>query len=120
MKYEFLSGYCTQKPGATKDFQAEWQAYRYFVGGKMFLMEGGDKEETPIITLKLEPLKGELLRKQYPGIVIPGHYMNKVHWNSIYRHGDVPDELVKECIDESYRLIFSALTKKTQVEILNS
>lgn len=116
MKYDWLEEYCLAKPGTVKDFQPEWNAFRYFVGGKMFVMEGGDKYETPIITVKLDPLRGDLLRQQFKEI-IPGHYMNKTHWNSVYRDGAVPDELMKEMIDESYRLIFASLTKKAQKEI---
>lgn len=116
MRYEWLSEYCLEKPGAEKDFKPEWDAFRYMVGGRMFLMEGGDKHGTPIVTLRLEPLRGDMLRAQYEKI-IPGYYMNKTHWNSIYRDGDVPDDLVKSMIDESYRLIFSSLTKKAQREI---
>lgn len=118
MKYSWLAEYCLSKPGVVQDYKIEWEATRFMVDNKMFLMDGGDKNNTPILTLKLEPLKGELLRREYPGIVIPGHYMNKVHWNSIYRHGNLPDDLLKELIDESYQLIFNALPKKTQQAIL--
>ncbi|MDL2235232.1 MmcQ/YjbR family DNA-binding protein [Christensenellaceae bacterium OttesenSCG-928-L17] len=116
MQYEWLSDYCTAKPGAEKDFKAEWNAHRYMVGGKMFVMEGGDKNGTPILTVKLPPLTGDLLRKQYESIV-PGYYMNKEHWNSIYRDGSVPDALVKEMIDQSYLLIVQSLPKKQQAAL---
>mgnify|MGYP003302166878 CR=1 FL=1 len=69
------------------------------------------------ITLKLEPLEGEFWRKQYEDI-IPGYYMNKVHWNSIQPDGAVPDELLKELLDKSYHLILAGFSKKKQAEIL--
>ena len=116
MKYQWLSEYCLSKKGANKDFKEEWNVHRYMIGDKMFVMEGGDKEGKPIITLKLEPLYGDFLRKQYKEI-IPGYYMNKEHWNSVYRDGNVEDEIVKKMIDESYRLILESLPKKTQAEI---
>ena len=65
MKYEWLDEYCNGKKGVVKDFKVEWQATRYMINGKMFAMQCGDKYGKPIITLKLEPLFGDLLRKQY-------------------------------------------------------
>lgn len=117
MDYDWMDAYLLSKKGAEKDFKVEWDATRYMVGGKMFAMQGGDKEHKPIITLKCEPPFGQMLRQQYPDIVA-GYYMNKEHWNSVYLDGDVPNETVQKMIDESYLLIFSGLTKKMQKDIL--
>ncbi len=116
MRYEWMDGYLLSKKGAEKDFKVEWDATRYKVGDKMFAMQGGDKEGKAIITLKCEPPFGQLLRKQYSDIVA-GYYMNKEHWNSVYLEGDVPDDVVKQMIDESYSLILGGLSKKLQKEI---
>lgn len=84
----------------------------------MFLAVCLDDNDIPYyITLKLEPLEGEFLRKQYMDI-IPGYYMNKVHWNSIKANGAVPDALMKELVDKSYNLILAGFSKKKQREIL--
>lgn len=77
-----------------------------------------DNDKPYYITLKLEPLEGEFLRKQYDDIV-PGFYMNKVHWNSIKPDGEVPDDLLRELVDKSYNLILKGFSKKRQQEILN-
>jgi len=117
---EWLDEYCLSQTGATKDFKQEWNATRYLIGGKMFAMRCGDKDGQPIITLKLEPAFGSLLRQQYAHIV-PGYYMNKEHWNSLYLEGlegDVPDDVVRTMIKESYQLILKSLSKKMQKEIL--
>lgn len=112
MAYEWLDEYLMGKPGVTKDFKAEWDATRYMVAGKMFVMAGGDKEGTPIVTFKLEPEFGQFLRGQFPDAVVPGYYMNKVHWNSLYLGGDVPDGIVRDMADDAYKQILSALPKK--------
>lgn len=44
--------------------------------------------------------------------------MNKVHWNSVKADGAVPDELLKDMLDQSYILIFRGLTKKRQKGLL--
>ena len=69
------------------------------------------------ITLKLDPAEGEFLRQQYEDI-IPGYYMNKVHWNSVKAEGAVPDELLKDMLEKSYRLVLRGFSKKKQKELL--
>jgi len=115
--YKWIDEYCLSQVGTTKDYQPDWQADRYLVGGKMWAMTATHKDGRPIITLKLEPTAGALLREQYENI-IPGYYMNKDHWNSLYLDSDVPDDVARTMISESYKLIFESLTKKAQAEIL--
>lgn len=119
MQYEWLENYCLNKKRVEKDFKEEWNATRYCIKGKMFVMQGGDKEGIPIITIKCEPSFGRFLRDEYEDI-IPGYYMNKEHWNSVYIGGKVPDEVVKQMIDMSYSLILGSFSKKVQKEITES
>lgn len=67
----------------------------------------------------LEPEEGDFLRGQYEDI-LPGYYMNKVHWNSIRPDGAVPDSLMKELLDQSYRLVLGSFSRKKQREILEA
>ena len=117
MEYKWLDEYCLNKKGTEKDFKVEWNASRYLIRGKMFVMQGGDKEGKSIITIKCEPSFGSFLRDQYEHIV-PGYYMNKEHWNSVYIGRNVPDEVVKQMIDMSYNLVLGSLSKKVQKEII--
>lgn len=119
MNTDWMDAHLLSKKGAVKDFKAEWGVDRYMVGGKMFAMWGGDKEGRPILTLKCEPAFGQMLRRAHPDI-IPGYYMNKEHWNSVYLEGDVPEDVVRQMMDESYGLIFSSLSKKLQMSISGS
>lgn len=119
MKYEWLDEYLLAKPGVTKDLQAEWNWIRYQIGGKMFAAVCLDDAagKAVYITLKLDPAEGEFLRQQYADI-IPGYYMNKVHWNSVKAEGAVPDELLKEMLEKSYSLVLGGFSKKKQKELL--
>lgn len=119
MKYEWMDEYCCSKKGAVKDYKAEWEAFRYMVGGKMFVMQGQNKEKKDIISFKCEPLLAESLRKEHEDI-IPGYYLNKQHWNSIFLDGEVSDDLMKSMIDMSYDLVLNSLTKKKIKEITES
>ncbi len=117
MKYPWLDAYCLNKIGAEKDFKVEWNAIRYMIRGKLFAMQGHDKEGKDIISLKLPPDQGRLLRENYKDI-IPGYYMNKEHWNSVYLDGAVEDDVLQSMIDTSHRLILESLPKKVQSEIM--
>ena len=113
MAYDWLDGYLMDKPGVVKDFKVEWGMTRYMIAEKMFAAFGGDKYAKPIFTVKLDPAFGECLRNQYT-CVVPGYYMNKVHWNSMYLDGDVPDETVRQMADNAYEITVKKLTKKEQ------
>ncbi len=120
MKYNWIDEYLMSKSGVTKDLKVEWNWIRYQIGGKLFAAICLDSSNRPhYITLKLNPDEGEFLRKQYEDI-IPGYYMNKVHWNSVNPDGNVPDELLKEMLDKSYKLILDSFSKKKQNEILGN
>ena len=117
MRYEWIDKFLLEKKGVTKDLQKDWNWVRYLLENKMFAAICLDKENKPYyITLKLEPAEGDFLRQQYEDI-LPGYYMNKVHWNSIRPDGGVPDELLKDMLDKSYQLVLSGLSKKKQREI---
>lgn len=112
MRYDWIEGYLLQKPGVTQDLQKDWNWRRYQVGGKMFAAVCLDESDKPYyITMKLDPMEGDLLRRQYEDI-IPGYYMNKLHWNSVRVEGAVPDDVVKTMLDHAYELVSPSWRKK--------
>ena len=115
MDRQELVSVCLSFPGAEEDFQADWQAWRYRIGKKMFALIG-QYQEREIVSLKCEPFDALELRDMYTDI-FPGYYLNKAHWNSIYLDGGVPDELMRKLIFNSYHLVFNSLTKKLKQEI---
>lgn len=118
MKYSWIDEYLMEKRGVTKDLQAEWNWIRYQIGGKMFAAICLDDKDQPYyITLKLEPVEGDFWRKQYDDI-IPGYYMNKTHWNSVKADGVVPDDILRDLLDKSYKIVLGSLSRKKQKEIL--
>ena len=117
MPYPWVDDYLLQKPGVTKDLQPDWNWIRYQIGGKLFAAVCLDDQDQPYyITLKLDPAEGDFLRGQYEDI-LPGYYMNKTHWNSVRAQGSVPDDLLRNLLDEAYHLVLHALPKKKQREI---
>ena len=118
MKYPWISEYLLAKKGVHKDYKAEWNWDRYLIADKMFAAVCYGEDQQPVyITLKLDPMEGDFLRQQYEDI-IPGYYMNKVHWNSIKADGAVPEDVVKILLDHAYAVLLSGFSKKKRAEIL--
>ncbi len=94
-------------PGAVEErpFTPEIPVYK--VMGKMFAYVSPD-ESPPRLTIKLDPLHGQLLRSTYAA-VLPGYHMNKDHWNTVLLDGSVPEEEILSWIDESYELVVEGL-----------
>lgn len=122
-KRPWLEAYLLAKAGCAKDWKAEWEWWRYQVGGKLFaaaMVPGPDRApeyaERPLLSLKCDPVWSERLRADHEG-VLPGFYADKRCWISVDLGSDVPDDLLRELIDHSYDLVFSKLTKKAQREI---
>ena len=113
MNYPWLDEYLCAQKGACKEYKLEWECFRYMLAGKMFAMVGADNHGKSIVTLKMLPENGAILRAQHSDI-IPGYYMNKEHWNSVFLDGSVPDEVLRAMVDESHRLILGSLSKKAQ------
>ncbi len=118
MQYDWLHDYCMAKSGTEFDHQPDWNWDRYMLFGKLYaaLCYSDETGEPLYLTVKTEPMEGDFLRRQYPDI-LPGYYMNHVHWNSIRYGGAVPDELAKALVDKSYGLIYSKLTKKQKRDV---
>lgn len=115
MNKQQLLDYCLNKPGSEQDYQSDWQADRVKVANKMFALIG-EAYGRPVISLKCGPELAERLRELHPEI-IPGYYLNKAHWNSVYLDGNLPDSQFYQLIDMSYQLVVAGLSNKTRQEI---
>jgi predicted DNA-binding protein (MmcQ/YjbR family) len=80
-------------------------------GGKMFALMALDNKR---LNLKCSPDTAIELRERYP-FVSAGYHMNKKHWNTIAISDAVPDALVCQWIEDSYKLVVQSLTKKQQM-----
>ncbi|OAQ40860.1 MmcQ-like protein [Pedobacter psychrophilus] len=114
MNIETLRTYSLNKLGATESFPFGNDTLVFKVGNKVFLLSSLDN---PIsFNAKCNPEKAIILRENHPEI-IPGFHMNKKHWNTIYYNGNLPEKLLEEMIDDSYKLVFDSLPKALQQEI---
>jgi predicted DNA-binding protein (MmcQ/YjbR family) len=118
MMYDFIKPHCLSKNAAEEDYKQEWDAIRYTVRGKMFALAGNDGKGRPVISVKHTQEHGEELREKYADIV-PGYYLNKTLWSSVFLNGNLPETVLKQMLDKSYELVFNSLPKKVQKEIIN-
>ena len=60
------------------------------------------------ISLKCEPALAQQLREAHAE-VIPGYHLNKRHWNTVLLEGSLPEQMIKNMIEDSYDLVVSGL-----------
>jgi predicted DNA-binding protein (MmcQ/YjbR family) len=110
-----LRAWCLRQPGAIEDFPFGPEHSVFKVAGKMFALSNLDG--TPLeISVKCEPELAAGLRRSYPAIR-PGYHLNKRHWNTLTLDGSLPDELVRELVEDSYDLVVSALPARVRAEL---
>jgi predicted DNA-binding protein (MmcQ/YjbR family) len=114
MQVDDVRAYGLRKPGATEEYPFGPEALVAKVGGKMFLLLGESS-----VSLKADPHEAEQLRADHPAIQ-PGYHLNKRHWITVTLDGSVPDDLLRDLIDESYDLVFGGLTKATRQQVLDA
>jgi predicted DNA-binding protein (MmcQ/YjbR family) len=105
-----LRKWCLAYPGAVEDFPFGREHSVFKVGGKMFALSSLDR--TPLeVSVKCEPELAVDLRDSYDAIR-PGYHLNKRHWNTITLDDSLPDQLVRDLIEDSYDLVVHALPKR--------
>ena len=106
---------CLGFTGAEETYPFSPDATVFKVRGKIFAIAhlGG---EPPSISLKCEPGLALQLRADHPAIT-PGYHLNKRHWNTVVADGSVPDQLLRDLVEDSYDLIVSALPKRVRDDL---
>lgn len=91
----------------THPFGPDWDVFK--VRGKVFLLLTAVTGSQQAI-LKVEPLDGEALRREY-SFIAPGYHMNKRHWVSVYPDAILTPQLLAELVTDSYRLVVEKLPR---------
>jgi len=107
-----LRGWCLEQTGAFEDFPFGPETSVFKVAGKIFAIGALDREPLEV-SVKCEPDLAVALRDTYPAIR-PGYHLNKRHWNTVTIDGSLPDQLVRDLVQDSYDLVVSALPRATR------
>ena len=97
----------------TYPFSAEASVFK--VRGKIFAIVHLTAEP-PHMSLKCEPDLAVQLRADHPAIT-PGYHLNKRHWNTVAVDGSVPEQLLRDMVEDSYDLVVSALPKRMRDDL---
>ncbi len=116
MDVETFRDFCLALPEVTEKFPFAKIKVRgsenilvFYVKEKMFTLI--DIENFEFCLLKANPEDVIRLQEEYEAVQ-PAHHMNKKHWMSVYFHGDVSDEYLKELICNSYVLVAQGKPKR--------
>ena len=107
-----LRKWCLARAGVAEEFPFGQGVSVFKVAGKMFALSM--LESRPLkVSLKCEPELAHQLRKSYPAVQ-PGYHLNKRHWNTVTLDGSLPDELVRDMLEDSYDLVVAGLPRATR------
>ena len=110
-----LRRWCLAQVGSGEDFPFGPEHSVFKVAGKMFALSALGR--TPLeLSVKCEPDLAVELRDAYAAIR-PGYHLNKRHWNTLTLDGSLPDQLVRDLVEDSYDLVVSALPKRTREQL---
>ena len=110
-----LRRWCLAQPGTVEDFPFGPEHSVFKVGGKMFALSALRRRPLEV-SAKCEPELAAQLRDSY-GAIRPGYHLNKRHWNTITLDGSLPDQLVRDLIEDAYDLVVSALPRATRQQL---
>ena len=119
MDVEWLRTCCLSHRGAYEDFPFGPDTAVYRVrspragdegtAGRIFALVGFDAEPLSI-SLKCDPALAVQLRAAHPEITGAWH-LNKKHWNGVRLDGGLPEQTVRDLIEDSYDLVVASLPK---------
>ena len=107
MNADALRDYCLSLLGTHEEFPFGPDTSAFKVAGKIFALSR--LLEHPLrVSLKCDPALAEELRQAH-ACVIPGYHLNKRHWNTVMIDGSLPDEMIRNMVEDSYDLVVSKL-----------
>jgi predicted DNA-binding protein (MmcQ/YjbR family) len=112
MDGDALRRLCLERSGTVEEFPFAPGVSVFKVAGKMFALSRLDSEPLSV-SLKCDPDLAEQLRAAYPAVA-PGYHLNKRHWNTVTLDGSLPDDVVRDMVEDSYDLVVSALPRRTR------
>jgi predicted DNA-binding protein (MmcQ/YjbR family) len=104
-----LRNHCLSFTGSDETFPFGPLTSVFKVAGKMFALSQLDADSLRV-SVKCEPALAEALRETHAA-VIPGYHLNKKHWNTVILDGSLPDETVRNMVEDSYEIVVSRLPR---------
>lgn len=110
-----LKAWLLSMPGAVETYPFGVQPLVVKVEGKMFALVNEDAAPLTV-SLKCDPARALFLRDSFPAVQ-PGYHLNKTHWNTVTLDGSIPEDGIRDMIEESYRLVVQGLDRAARERI---
>jgi predicted DNA-binding protein (MmcQ/YjbR family) len=107
-----LQHHCLAFPGSAETFPFGPETSVFKVAGKIFALSRLGQDPLRV-SLKCQPDLAEQLREAHAA-VLPGYHLNKRHWNTVIIDGSLPDQMIREMIEDSYDLVVSRFPQALQ------
>lgn len=114
-----LINYCLGKTEAYEDFPFGPEVLvikvRKRIFAQFFTLKGHE-----CATLNCDAMSGQFYRSLYPGVIVRGYHCPSVqqpYFNTFPLDGSIPDELIIEMTDHSYKTVVGKLPKYVQKEL---
>lgn len=125
MDPDALRTICLSFPGAYEDYPfgpetAVFKVRSHGAGGarnegKVFALSSMNTRDG-YVNLKCEPGLAMQLRAAHPEISGAWH-MNKTHWNGVRLDGALPDDMIRDMVEDSYDLVVAGMSRKQQEQL---
>ena len=112
MDREAVVACCRSMRAATEGYPFGTEVLVFKVGGKVFAIVGEDS-----VSLKCDPYLALALREDFPAVTA-GYHLNKRHWNTVTLDGSVPEEALRDWIQDSYELALAGLTRAQRARLV--
>lgn len=110
-----LRSHCLDMAAAVEDFPFGAEVSVFKVMGKMFALSmlAGDPLQ---ISVKCDPEIAVGLRARHPAIT-PGYHLNKRHWITVTIDGSLPDDMVRDLVQDSFDLVVDSLPRHQRIRL---
>jgi predicted DNA-binding protein (MmcQ/YjbR family) len=102
-------------PAAEEDFPFGADVSVFKVLGKMFALSTLDADPLQV-SVKCDPEIAIGLRAGYPAIT-PGYHLNKRHWITVTVDGSIPDNMVRDLIQDSFDLVVNSFPRHQRLRL---
>jgi predicted DNA-binding protein (MmcQ/YjbR family) len=107
-----VARYCRGLKAATEGHPFGPEVLVFKIGGKIFAIL-----DQHSVSLKCDPAVAEAVRETYPAVTA-GYHLNKRHWNTVGLDGSVPDDELRDWIEDSHALALASLTRAQRSALL--
>lgn len=108
--HEELLAYCLAKPGAWQDEPWEGDVVAK-VGDKIFAFLGANGDSVGLKCGRNRAEADEWLAR-YPGEAVVMAYIGRSGWNTLQLGGVIPDDEIRQAVDDSYAQVVAKLPKR--------